>query len=220
MLQNIVLQNINQRITSEFCIESSSKLADNVLLNDYKNCKSVKKSIEKLCTILEKHDSISNDIKNDILQEYLLEMIPPGTKGVIRGNKFNKIVQEKIESFGLSPEIYEIAFEKNCNDIPTSEIPDWYIKDKIQNKTIIGMNQLDLWGGGHQLNRAAKYILKNPFETFPNVTLICVVCNKIELKSEKNKAFRILEQGFRYNTICYLNNLETIIKTTFSENSL
>lgn len=213
MLQNIGLQHLNQRISSEFCADTVHKLSDVSLLPEYRNCKSVKKSMETLSSILENH--ISNETRESILQEYLVNMIPPGTKGVIRGNKFNKIVQEKIQSIDLPSNIYEVGFDKKCDVISTSEIPDWYITDKVQNKTLIGMNQLDLWGGGAQINRAGKYILKNPFENETNVKLICVVCNFIMLKSDKNKVFQIFEKGYEKNTICYLNNLEKIIRDYF-----
>jgi hypothetical protein len=215
MLQNVALNSINQRISSEFCAETVHRLTDVSLLDEYRNCKSVKNSVAKLSNILEKHLEISTEIREAILKEYLVEMIPPGTKGVIRGNKFNKMVQDKIMSLSLPTDIYEVAFEKNCDNAPTSEIPDWYIIDKIQNRILIGMNQLDLWGGGHQMNRAAKYILKDPFESQTNIKLICVVCNYIELKSEKNKAFQIFEKGYNRNTICYLNNLDKIVREVF-----
>ena len=215
MLQNILLQNLNQRISSEFCAETVHKLTDVSLLTEYQQCKSVKNSVAKLSCILEKHVEISAETRDAILKEYLVEMIPPGTKGSIRGNKFNKMVKEKILGLSLPADIYEVAFERNCENAPTSEIPDWYITDKIQNKTLIGMNQLDLWGGGAQMNRAGKYILKDPFEGQSNVKLVCVVCNYIQLKSEKNKTFQIFEKGFERNTICYLNNLERIVREFF-----
>ena len=210
-----MLQNLNQRISSEFCAETVQKLTDVSLLSEYQECKSVKNSVSKLSNILEKYVEITEETRDAIIKEYLVEMIPPGTKGVIRGNKFNKMVQEKIMNLSLAPDIYEVAFERNCGNAPTSEIPDWYITDKIQNRTLIGMNQLDLWGGGAQINRAGKYIMKDPFENQPNVKLVCVVCNFINLKSEKNKAFQIFERGFERNTICYLNNLEKIVREFF-----
>lgn len=210
-----MLQNINQRISSEFCADTVQKLTDVSLLSEYQECKSVKNSVAKLSNILEKHLEISEETRDAILKEYLVEMIPPGTKGVIRGNKFNKMVQEKIQNLGLPADIFEVAFERNCATAPTSEIPDWYITDKIQNKTLIGMNQLDLWGGGHQINRAAKYIMKDPFNGQDNIKLVCVVCNFIVLKSEKNKAFHIFENGYERNTICYLNSLEKIVREFF-----
>jgi hypothetical protein len=210
-----MLQNLNQRISSEFCAETVEKLTDVSLLSEYQECKSVKNSVAKLSNILEKHSEISIETRDAILKEYLVEMIPPGTKGVIRGNKFNKMVQEKIMSLSLPTDIYEVAFERRCATAPTSEIPDWYITDKINNRTLIGMNQLDLWGGGAQINRAGKYIMTDPFEGRPDVKLVCVVCNFINLKSEKNKAFQIFEKGYEKNTICYMNHLERIIREFF-----
>ncbi len=78
-------------------------------------------------------------------------MIPAGTKGVIRGNKFNKIIKNLIKNFELNEEDFEVCFEKKCEKYNTNEIPDWYILEKSTNKIIIGMNQLDLWGGGQQI---------------------------------------------------------------------
>ena len=53
---------------------------------------------------------------------------------------------------------------------------------------MIGMNQLDLWSGGHQTNRASKYILER--QNSSNSILLCVICNHIEIKTRKNKAFK------------------------------
>ena len=62
----------------------------------------------------------------------------------------------------LDINIFEIKFETKCLNFITDEIPDWYISKKVapnsdttQNtenkpKILIGMNQLDLWSGGHQ----------------------------------------------------------------------
>ena len=96
----------------------------------------------------------------------------------------------------------------------TTEIPDWYILEKSTNKIIIGMNQLDLWGGGQQLNRGSKYI-KNNKHNNENSKLLCVVCNEIQFKSKKNKAYNLFKSGFENNTLCYLNNLQNIITSYF-----
>ena len=76
------------------------------------------------------------------------------------------------------------------------------------------MNQLDLWNGGHQLNRGSKYILRNTNNK--NSKLLCVVCNKIVIKSIKNKVFNLFKVGFENNTLCYLNNLQNIIYSYFN----
>lgn len=78
---------------------------------------------------------------NFIINDYILELIPPGTKGVIRGNKFNKIVKNTINNMKLSELRFEICFEKQCEKYIMTEIPDWYILEKSTDKIIIGMNQ-------------------------------------------------------------------------------
>ena len=77
------------------------------------------------------------------------------------------------------------------------------------------MNQLDLWNGGHQLNRGFKYIENNKHNT-NNSKLLCVICNDIYLKTNKNKIYKIFKIGFENNTLCYLNNLDNIIYNYFN----
>ena len=77
------------------------------------------------------------------------------------------------------------------------------------------MNQLDLWGGGQQLNRGSKYIINSKYNN-ENSKLLCVICNNIELKSKKNKVFNLFNIGFQNNTLCYLNNLQNIIYSYFN----
>lgn len=208
------MQDINSRIKQEICYETLQELTDTKLMDEYKNCNSVKNEIKKLSDVLEKY--MNEEIKEKIIEEYLLQLIPAGTKGVIRGNKFNNIVKQFITNLELDLERFEICFEKKCEGHFTTEIPDWYILEKSTNKIIIGMNQLDLWGGGQQLNRGSKYIENNKHNT-ENSKLLCVVCNEIQFKSKKNKAYKLFEIGFKNNTLCYLNNLENIITSYFIE---
>ena len=147
-----------------------------------------------------------------------MQLIPAGTKGVIRGNKFNNIIKEYITNIKLDTTQFEICFEKKCKNHITTEIPDWYILEKTSNKILIGMNQLDLWGGGQQLNRAFKY-LENCKYNNEKSKLLCVVCNNIELKSKKNKTYKLFEIGFENNTLCFINNLQNIIIAYFNLNT-
>lgn len=208
------MEAINSRIKKEICPETLMKLSDENLLHEYKECESVKKRIKELKDILEKQ-GISEEKKQAILDAYLLSLIPAGTKGVIRGNKFNQIVKSYITNLGLDRDRFEICFEKKCEQHLTTEIPDWYIQEKSTNKILIGMNQLDLWGGGQQLNRGSKYIENNKHNN-ENSKLLCVVSNEIQFKSKKNKAYKLFEIGFQENTLCYLNNLQNIIVSYFS----
>lgn len=208
-----VIKTINKRICNEICNNTILKLKDEKLLNEYKKCKSVKNRINTLEKVLKDRNIEKNEIEV-IINNYILELIPAGTKGVIKGNKFNNIVKITIENIQLDDKIFEICFEKHCSVINISEKPDWYILNKNTNKVLIGMNQLDLWSGGHQLNRGSKYLINNKINT-KNSKLLCVICNKITFKSNKNKAFKLFEIGFKNNTLCYLKNLPKLINEYF-----
>jgi hypothetical protein len=208
------IEEVNAKIKEGICRETIEILDDTILMPEYKECESVKNEIKRLSNILGKY--IDDNTRQKIIDEYLPQLIPAGTKGVIRGNKFNRIVKEHIESLNLDKDIFEVCFEKNCSIHRTSEIPDWYILDKINNKVLIGMNQLDLWSGGAQTNRGSKYIFNNEHNS-SNSKLLCVVCNEIpQFKNNKKKVYKIFEKGFENNTLCYLNNLNNIINQYFS----
>lgn len=212
--KTVTLDYINKRIDKECCIDTINILKDNNLIDEYKQCKSVKNKIKKLESVLDKHN-INLDKKNLIINDYILDLIPAGTKGVIRGNKFNNIIKETINKFNLDKDNFEVCFEKKCKLCFTTEIPDWYILQKSTNKIIIGMNQLDLWGGGQQINRGFKYLINNKHNT-DKTKLLCVICNKVKLKSNKSKTYQLFESGYLNNTLCYLKNLESIIKNYFN----
>lgn len=209
------LTQINERIQQEICRTTLDALTDENLIEEYKKCKSVENEIRKLQDVLNQHD-ISEETKQAIVQGYILQLIPAGTKGVIRGNTFNRIIQKHIQDLNLDPNRFEICFEKKCLEHITSEIPDWYILEKSTRRILIGMNQLDLWGGGHQLNRGFKYLDNSP-HNHEQSRLLCVVCNPIEFHSKKNKAYQLFEMGFSRNTLCYKNNLTQIIGSYFYE---
>ena len=208
------ISDINSRIKKEICNDTLSNLLDEKLLDTYKDSVSVKNKLIIFENVIQKHIKDEKIIQN-IINDLLLEIIPAGTKGVIRGNKFNDIIKNYIINLHLDQSCFEICFEKKCKEYFTDEIPDWYILEKSTNKIIIGMNQLDLWSGGHQTNRGSKYLKNNKYNTEFS-KLICVICNKIQLKSDKNKAYEFFDIGFRNNTLCYLNNLKNIIINYFN----
>ena len=45
--------------------------------------------------------------------------------------------------------------------------------------------------------------------------LLCVICNKKKFTNNKNKAYKLFEVGYLNNTLCYIKNIETIIKNYF-----
>lgn len=212
------MDNINNRIISEICNDTINQLKDINLLTEYKESQSVKNEIVKLTKILLKHEIETNKLEL-IINEYLLDLIPAGTKGVIRGNKFNKIVKNTIESMKLDENRFEICFEKKYKMNLTSEIPDWYIAEKSSGRVIIGMNQLDLWSGGQQLNRGFKYLVDNKANTEKS-KLLCVICNNIKFTSTKNKAYKLFEIGYENNTLCYIKNIKNIIINYFDQTTI
>jgi hypothetical protein len=214
MNMKLTLDKINEKISMQFCKETYESLSDKNLLHKYKECKSVKKNIENLKQVLQ-NNNISSETQTNIIDEYIIGLIPAGTKGVIRGNKFNNLVKNYINSLNLSTDRFEIEYEKKHDIYITSEIPDWYIYDKENKKIIIGMNQLDLWGGGQQYNRGYKYLFHNHHNN-QNSKLVCVVCNFCKITSVKNKTYRLFEKGFTDNTLCYINGIKDIVYEYFN----
>ena len=211
--QNLSMEEINARITSEICHNTLLKLSDENLLCEYMNCPSVKNEIAHLGNTLDKY--VNEEIKQQIIKDYLLKLIPAGTKGNKRGGKFNAIVKDCIEKINLNNDRFEICFEKKCEYHITSEIPDWYVREITTNKIIIGMNQLDLWNGGQQINRGFKYLEENKHNN-ENSKLLCVVCNPQQFKSKISKVYKLFKIGFENNTLCYINNLQNIITSYFN----
>lgn len=211
---------INALIQSQVCHETIGQLSDESLMPLYLETDSVKHRIELEYAFLDTFISLLTQhspeaAKKIIMKDRILQLIPAGTKGVMRGIQFNKIVKDKISTFGLCPERFDIQFEKQCPLNTTSEIPDWYILEKETGRAIIGMNQLDLWSGGHQTNRGSKYVIKSEHNT-ETIKLVCVICNYTQLKSNKSKEYKLFEIGFQNDTLCYLNNLQNIIANYYS----
>ena len=212
LTNQLSLLDINSRIKRELCQISIEGISDTSLLTRYKESPSVIKNTTKLQDILKKH-KIPKTVRESIINDFAVDLISPGTKGAIRGNKFNKIVEDFILKLKMSEKRFEIRFEQHHPEFPTAEQPDWFIYDKQSKRILIGMNQLDLWSGGHQTNRASKYIF-DAVNT-ENKKLVCVICNDIEIKSKKNKKYKVFDRGFRNNTLCYLRGLTAIINSFF-----
>jgi hypothetical protein len=216
--QDPAIMRINERINKEICYNTISELTDDKLLPVYKKSESVIEELKKQEKILDEcFDDSEKKQKFLSHPKNILQLIPAGTKGVIRGNKFNEIVKLAILEKNTDSDRFEICFEKSCkvNGNETSEKPDWYILEKSTGKIIIGMNQLDLWSGGAQTNRGSKYIEGNKHNNDKS-KLLCVVCNEIRLSSKNNKPYKLFETGFKNDTLCYLNNLQNIILSYFN----
>jgi hypothetical protein len=207
---------INEEVERQYCNETEDAISDDKLLAIYKETDSVKKQTKLLKEIL-KEESIDVEKIENILSKYILSLIPPGTKGVIRGNKFNKLVEKKLKTFEFGDKVSDfiIKCEKKHPDFETAEIPDWYIYQISTKKIMIGMNQLDLWSGGAQSNRGAKYILDESKHENPNVKNVSVICKNKAIASVHNKMFKIFQVGFKEKRLCYINGIHEIVKSFF-----
>lgn len=207
-MDNLSIDYINNRIKNEFCLDIMEKIDDYNLREEYYNCTSVKNKVKNIRNIFKNND-ISDEKTEIVIKQLLTHIIPPGLKGVIRGHKFNQYIKNIILDNISKNDNLEIFFEKECEY--SFEKPDWYIIDKLTNKCLVGMNQLDIFSGGQQLNRGSKYLLNNS-----DNKILCVICNKLEFKNTKSKTYKLFNHGFKNNTLCYPNNLINIIKNYFN----
>ena len=76
-------------IAIAFSLSAYSETRTIYVLDEYKSLPSVKKKINELQDVLER-EKLSNNVITNIINNYMLNLVPPGTKGVIKGNKFNK----------------------------------------------------------------------------------------------------------------------------------
>jgi len=202
---------INFRIQQELCRETIKTI--NNVDSDCFEYKSFIKNKNELEDILRKH-SIEKNVIDKIIEDYKHKLIPPGSKATVRGNKFNIIIKNYIIDMNLDKSRYDFEFERKTPFFNTDEIPDWYIHDKFTKKTIVGMNQVDLWGGGHQTNRASKYL--NDKNNSKDCKILCVVANETKIETYKSKKYNIFNTGFKNDTLCYLGNLKNIVKRFFA----
>jgi hypothetical protein len=207
---------IQNRIKQEICHDTIKELdLENF---DFKKSRSINEKLIKLKTLL-KDVEIDDDKIEYITSNFWKELISAGSKGARRGVKFNDIVKRNIDSLKLDREKFEVGFEKHCDNIDrlTREKPDWYIREKITNKVIIGMNQLDFWDGGHQIQRGNSYILDKKLQ-FDNKKhkLLCVICKDPCDNIKRNKVLPFFQEGFRNDTLCYIKNISNIINSFFN----
>lgn len=187
------------------------KLLDSVLRPKYIGQKSVQSRLriirDKLSVLVETEEKVDN-IMNVIVDD----IIPAGTKGNVRGLEFNHIIKSMLE-MKMEPNQLELSFETNCPVYDTSEIPDWWIYCKVTNKYVIGYNQIDLWNGGSQINRANKYLSEDFHHKTPwNVSILCVVCYPLPLKKKNTNKYEMFSKAFLQHRLCYTSAMIHVVK--------
>jgi hypothetical protein len=168
---------------------------------------------------------LRKNIKNRIMNKLCPFLISPGVKSKIRGDIFNKLVFKGLllcyKKCGMSKKRYAMFMEKRIIGLP--EIPDWYIHDKKEDRYLVGYNQIDLWSGGHQLNRGSKYILDDYLHRRlqrKNIRVVCVVEEEIPTKMTKSsKKYHIIHKGISTGRMCHLNGLVDILRKFSLDNT-
>lgn len=207
------IEKINRRINREFSQKTLDRLSDETLNKKYLKTKSVANKIDEITKIMEEVGISEKHIKQ-VIKKYNEKLIPPGTKGSLRGNEFNNLIKREIISMKLDDTKFEVKFEKKNLKLETHEIPDWYIECKSSGKILIGMNQLDFWGGGQQINRGYKYLFDDKINSNKS-KLLCVICNYKQITRKNTNTYKLFNRGFQNNTLCYIKNLKNIIKQYF-----
>lgn len=214
--KSLTIDQVNEKINKELCMKTIDDLKDKNLVGEYLKTKSVQTRIETLEQILI-NSTDDEALRQKIIDNYIIELIPPGAKGIIRGMRFNIIIQDTINAMKLDPERFTVVYNTMHVKHVTTETPNWYIYEKATEKILIGMNQMDIWTGGFQHGRGIQYIKKiKPSET---VKYVCVICTKKEFKSKNNKTFDLFETGFLNGTLTYLGGLNSIIFDFFKINT-
>lgn len=162
---------------------------------------------------------IRKAIREKICQKATPLLIPPGVKAALRGNQLNKVINERLARLVRKRRDLVIFFEQTHKKFSAliHERPDWVITD-VTGKMIVGFTQVSLWGGGQQLNRAAKYVLDESLHRAlarKGVRLVCVVAEKpaslITAMTKTSKLRKVLELGIKTNRIVYPRGLSRII---------
>jgi hypothetical protein len=154
--------------------------------------------------VLEKHNVVSNgNIETDLLKI----MVPPGLKAAIRGNRFNHEILSIIKA--------ELGYDSRftiCSEVKVPELNeklDFYVHDAVSGKSLYGYNQIDLWSGGHQTNRADKYVLSDSLHAGLGCDkkLICVIQRYVQVRKTGNKLHSIFETGIAKERLFYPGHL-------------
>ena len=189
------------------------ELSDDALIAHYLSNSCVKRKLKEIHNVLVEH-GLTHSVSATLAKKLI--SIPPGLKSHIRGRRFNEItaceIRKSLRALKLSG---EVQFEtEKCHSL-FHEIPDWTLRKG--NKTLVGYNQISLFGGGHQLNRGSKYILDDTLHaklSKRRVKMVCVV-KDIPVRSNKGKTHAIFMKGIERKRIYCIGGLKKLIKEFF-----
>lgn len=209
------LASINIEIQAQYDHHTEAKLKDIFLNNRYANMPATKAIRVKVDDLVKKLE-IDKRGERLMLKTLMPLLTPPSVKASVRGLAFNEYINGVITRFMNtrgSKMGYRASFEETHCDV--HEKPDWILRTPC-GKTIIGYNQLDLWNGGAQLNRASKYIMDEGLHARlrkKSIFILCVVARKLVLTSRKNKVNTMICKGLRTQRLMWPKGLRTYLET-------
>ena len=162
-------------------------------------------------TILEEHN-VDLDLTNVFLKELSVFMVPVGRIASTRGYMFNKLVESIIKKELGKHSHIDILIEFKHPLL--HERLDWMIKNTKTKKVLLGFNQIDLWSGGHQVNRGSKYILdENIHKTLSKrrIKLVNVVLDAPKRLTKGSKVYDIVNKGVTRNRLVNLTLLKALL---------
>lgn len=211
------LEKIRKFIDNNYSSEIERKVEDdNYIWEKYSLGKKYETAYSKFRNSLIKNISVKLD-ENDIrkaFQDY--HEIPPGIKGVMRGNKFRDEYYEYIDKNLARNEKYRslkifkekktgTKYPKNC---------DIVIEDKNTGKSLGIECKLDCWTGGHQ-SEAGLHGLDGTL-TEEKTKIIRAICRKPKTTIRKNsKVYHFFQKGIENNCISYSTNIMEHINLWF-----
>lgn len=236
------VERVEQFIDDGYCNEtkimverqSNAKISESTSFNKNKKIfqKGIDKQIDEARTSVYNWQNINELIlntqlydklilaRNDMIKDALEDpdtynlLVSAATKSMI-GNFFNNVVFNKIRCAKL-PDYFVCKREEHHPFYTTSTRPDITVFDPKQKKLFVIYNQVALWGGGHQNDRADSYL---NMETPPNVKIVCVVLRRPPtIKSSKSKTFITFKTGIMRKNLFYIKNLVPAITEFFGLN--
>lgn len=190
---------IEEQLEFKHCID---QYLDSPAVHEVMRCfeKSFKESVSNLTSDTEQINKCFKIFANLQMEK----LVPPGTKGVIKGNKFRDIVYDEIRR--LLEVRHDFAEFKIMKEPPTYEgdtKPDISIqKGKIVLPIFV---QLDFHRGGAQQNRGKSYVLNK----------VCVICGKPPKFRRETVVYNIYKNGIKNHTLYYVSNLSNCLAQYF-----
>jgi hypothetical protein len=200
-------------IRAQHCPRAEALVTDGSLSNEYMKAPSVKGRLKRLRNTFRRY-KLKKGTQENIIKDIADLIIPPGTKASLRGLTFNKYVKRRLQAMMRRNTRYSLTFEKKHPDL--HEIPDWSLTHNRTQKVLVGYNQLDLWNGGSQLNRAGKYIFDDVFHerhAQNKIKVVSIVARKTIVSKNNFKLFRVFYNGFGKDRLFYIKGALTYIKT-------